>query len=208
VPFYVCSSRSKFFSANRFRAAAALVLPTVLLSLLWWILLPDPALTKEAIAEQVWKQAPVLRRGGPRFKEKATTVRIIMGSNYLGGFPMAALAESSQTLPLHSECFDHNPISIRAKDNEVLLSVRLWAGLNSPAVEIKDNEFTITPTGWDRNLNDNALEIIDDNQNPRLQVVYANEHEIMINGVFPCPEGAIYVDDTGFRGLPRKRLHH
>jgi hypothetical protein len=178
------------------------------MSMVWWLYLPisagPPPRTEPRVA------------GAGRFKERReddTKIGIVMGNNYLGGYPVGLLKKGARTLPIESECLDYNPIAIRVKDDEVLLSVIVWDGVNAAAVKIQDNEFTVKPDGWDRNSSNDALEIVDRDQNPVLQIYYASATVIVINGIFPCPKSVLYSDEKslkmlakGDRGQPLKRL--
>jgi hypothetical protein len=72
--------------------------------------------------------------------------------------------------------------------------------------EIRDNEIAVTPTLWDKNFNDTALEIVDENLMPRLQLIYRNPGNVMINGIFNVPGGVLAVEEMSIEYYPPHKL--
>ena len=59
-------------------------------------------------------------------------------------------------------------------------------------IEIKHNEFSRPPTGWDRNFDDDALEFINQAGIPIFQLVYGTT-EVKMMGIFSLGSGGYLV---------------
>jgi hypothetical protein len=81
------------------------------------------------------------------------------------------------------------------EDGRLYVDTSLYSGPSLPPVEIKDNNFIVRPTNWDRNFDDTALEIVDENLLPRLQLIYKNPHTVILNGIF------VFHSDSGKTGV-------
>lgn len=156
-------------------------------------------------------------RTGPNnqypFREKpAETVVFIFGSNIIQ-MPRAVLREGPRFIPLQNVLGDplFNSVSVYLKDDKPLVDVKMWGGGGDKGdeyeIEVAQNEFSIRPSDWDRNFNDHAFEVVDQNVRPILQVYYKTTNEIVINGVFRSLLHMVYAsDETGveMRLIPKK----
>lgn len=68
-----------------------------------------------------------------------------------------------------------------------------------PVIEIKRNQYKKVPPGWDVNSTPVALEIVNEKQEPIFHLIYKSPSEVMIEGVFPHPEGYYVIDRHGQR---------
>jgi hypothetical protein len=82
-------------------------------------------------------------------------------------------------------------------NEKLYVNTVLYGDANLPAVEITDNQFRNIPPQWDKNFNNTALEIVDENLTPRLQLVYKSPRNVVINGIFKIPHGLIIMEETG-----------
>jgi hypothetical protein len=57
-------------------------------------------------------------------------------------------------------------------------------GSNTSLVQIKNNEFVVANPLIQKNFNEKALEVADDNGSPLLQVIQESANELRINGIF------------------------
>lgn len=134
----------------------------------------------------------------PTFREKSDTVVITVGT-VSQHVPLDAL--EGRSIPFAVSAFgeSYNPIHIGLKDGKPFVDVTVWAGHNEPAVEIKQNEFTVRPLNWDSNTTKTALEVVDDKGDPVLQVYYRNPYRISVSGKFTHPSGDwVFATDGGF----------
>jgi hypothetical protein len=70
-------------------------------------------------------------------------------------------------------------------DCRVYADVTLWpekAGMD--VVHVIHNRFKVTPPDWDWNADDTALEVVDAQKFPRLQITYRTPMDITLNGLF------------------------
>jgi len=74
---------------------------------------------------------------------------------------------------------DGDDITARFVNNELLIDARLGAKL-----ELKNNELRHLPKGWDTNLDERALEIVNENGNAVFQLVYGASSDAIVNGIF------------------------
>ncbi len=88
------------------------------------------------------------------------------------------------------------PFQIHTVGDKVVIDTTIW-GWPLPPVEIVNNNFKVRPTNWDRNSNENALEVVDENSKPRLQVIRVNLSHYRIEGIFPLPSGGAYLAGNG-----------
>jgi hypothetical protein len=94
-----------------------------------------------------------------------------------------------------------SPFTLRQSGDALAVDVKVWGGPNAPyPIEIANNNFVVRPLDWDRNSNDSALEIVDEDAKPMFQLVYLTPEHILIKGIFPMPDGEFLVaDDDGVR---------
>jgi len=88
------------------------------------------------------------------------------------------------------------------ENGKLYVNTILYGDSPFAAVDIKHNEFVVRPSRWDRNFDETALEIVDENLLPRLQLVYKNPHNIVINGIFKFQGGLILMEETGMTVNP------
>ena len=89
------------------------------------------------------------------------------------------------------------PVRIHIKDDVPYCDVTLWGGQRKPPVEVKENEFSVTPSGWDRNFTTNALEVVDEKGVPIFQMIRKTQTHYVANGYFVFPGGIVVATDKG-----------
>jgi hypothetical protein len=67
-------------------------------------------------------------------------------------------------------------------DEKVKVTARLFAGPGAQPVEIVNNEVKVP--SWDTNYNESALEIVNEDLEPVLQIIYTRPRSVNITGVF------------------------
>lgn len=136
------------------------------------------------------KTNPILKQ--PTFREKVDEVYFSAGSVIVSQ-PFVKLKQS----PLELFRFGQSILLGYVKENKPYVDVQVYGGISFPSVEIKQNEFT-KPPNWDSNSNDNALEIINEKQEPVFQLYYKDSSHIVINGIFPSDNGSfVFVSEEG-----------
>jgi hypothetical protein len=148
----------------------------------------------------------------PRFEPALTpNVRINSGSVVIGllrsslincpPYKPGALCPFPLTIPMPLNLGGFDPISVCVDNNRVFVNVRLSDDRPSGnEAEIIHDHFTIQPTNWDRNFDEEAFEAVDKNQQPVLQLIYRSPSEILVRGVF-IVRGAVWVlTENGLMG--------
>jgi hypothetical protein len=120
---------------------------------------------------------------GPRFHEVASTFTLTVGHDG----------------PSFSADFHNNLVNLggfvpfrlsKAADGSIGVNVKVWGGTpNTSIIEINGDDVVIRPPNWDRNMNDNALEIVDQDANPVFQLIRLRPSHFLITGIFPVPGG-------------------
>ena len=91
----------------------------------------------------------------------------------------------------------HSPMQVHGMDlfkvyllnGHFYVDTTLYAGHNVPSVKIERNEVAMDNPYLDRNFTDRALEVVDQNGVPLLQMIFETDRQIVINGVFLSPDG-------------------
>jgi hypothetical protein len=124
---------------------------------------------------------PALNLEQPTFREKTEVVAVSVGG-MTTQYPYSRLAsqEGVSVSPLSMAGFE--PIRLHIKDGKLYADINTTDGVAT--VEIAENEFVVRPHDWDRNANQNALEVVDRNHRPVIQLIYESPTRIRINGVF------------------------
>lgn len=95
------------------------------------------------------------------------------------------------------------PLKIRLEQARMLVSAFLTDAQGRMVAQIVDNEWQINPDNhYDRNFDNNALEVIDKQRIPALQIVLSEENAVYIGGVFNFPSGRAVVTPNGFLWNP------
>ncbi len=162
---------------------------------------PIPKLPKEKIAANADPQ--------PTFQEHVREVTFTFGTN--GVTYKMTKDLSPRPLPIVFGGIK-SPI-LYVVDRKPYIDVEIYGGHGESVVTVKRNQF-IKPHNWDSNSNDTALEIVDENQQPVLQLYYRTPSHIVINGVFLGQSGQIltatddatYIETVGGERRQIKRI--
>jgi hypothetical protein len=123
-----------------------------------------------------------------------------------GGVHVSVLTDSlrkGDAIPI--KMGDFIPIRGHFRGDILYCDVTLWGGPDEPPVEIKNNEFVVRRSDWDRNFSENAFEVVNDQGLPMLQVIRKTPSHWVVNGVFTSAAGVLIATDkgTGFAGNVR-----
>jgi hypothetical protein len=131
----------------------------------------------------------------PRFSEKVEHVFFSLGENGITmGYSKAAL-EKAPNEPFLLNNF--RPVKVYVKNEMPYVDVKVYGGSEFPPLEIKDNKILNKPPSWDFNSNDRAMEIVNENHVPMYQFYYKTPSHIVLNGIFPFPNGLILASEKG-----------
>jgi hypothetical protein len=93
---------------------------------------------------------------------------------------------------------DFVPVKVHLDDGIIYCDVTIWGGFMGPPIEIVHNEFRITPPNWDRNFSANALEVVDERNEPIFQLIRKTPNHYVMNGLMALPDGSfILATDNG-----------
>lgn len=164
---------------------------------LWFLFFPCLILSSLAVTllwqRLIWdeQQSPDLEE--PTFREKTEVVKFSLGG---GGITVGYRPSDLETQP--REPFDFagfKPVRLYVKDGKLRADVTVFGGPGEPSIEVRGNEFVVRPTGWDRNSNKTALEIVNQSRVPVFQLIHKSSSHIVVNGIFPYPGGLILANE-------------
>ncbi len=113
-----------------------------------------------------------------------------------GGNVMGLPAESLTKAPFEPfYVFGLKPFKMHVKDG--VLYVDFTAVGPKGSIKVVDNEFTVSSPDWDKNSNDRAFEVVDQNGLPVFQMVRNGIDKITVKGIFLMPGGVLIGDDKG-----------
>lgn len=108
---------------------------------------------------------------------------------------------------------DLDGVFASVSDGQILVDADVFTKPNDPPMRIRRNEITNRPLrgpererGWDKNYsqNNSAIEIVNEEGVPVFQIIYLDEAQVVINGVFVRGERITVLDNGqthfGFKG--------
>jgi len=89
--------------------------------------------------------------------------------------------------------------------NHLYVDVSVYRGPGLPAVTVKKGIVTVDLPGWDRNSNQSAFEVVNENGIPVFQMVYLTPSDISIRGLLVFSSGfVIAANETAAVTNPRE----
>ena len=144
----------------------------------------------------------------PTFQEESEDVSFSLGEHGFTDTQRISDLKKGPHMP-----FDlgggYSPVTVSFKGGVLLYDIKFWGGTGKPPIEVKNNKFTVRVPEWDRNFNASAFEVVDSNNVPILQVIRKTPTHIIVNGIFPLPDGLLLpagpngAIPTGVRSVPR-----
>jgi hypothetical protein len=116
----------------------------------------------------------------PTFRELVKTVDFTLGDE---GHKWSASFEEMKHAPYPLSIMGFTPIKLYVEERRLFADVTILDSPSSP-IEVRHNEYVVRPTGWDKNSDSSALEIVDADLNPVFQMIYSSNYSILINGIF------------------------
>ncbi|MGO8667648.1 MAG: hypothetical protein ACLQUW_05730 [Desulfobaccales bacterium] len=150
---------------------------------------------KKRIKSQSMAEQPPTTLEQPTFREKIEKVTIGIGNNSMVYDINILRQQKVNPLTLGGYC----PITAYVEGDKLFADVTIYGGSGKPPIEIAHNEFVVRPPLWDKNSNKDALEVVDENNNPVFQIIYRSQSQVIINGIFPYPGGRVVL--SGEEGM-------
>lgn len=144
----------------------------------------------EALAGKLQAQQ---HRESPTFSEQIDTAVFKLGSNS-ATYSIEALRRVS-VRPFNLLGF--TPL-LHVEGERLFVDVALWRSRNEPAVLLIHDKLENRPPDWDMNSTNQALEVVDQKQNPVFQLIYERPSRVSIKGIFHLPNGGVVsIGDDG-----------
>lgn len=140
---------------------------------------------------------PECGTGAPRsegFSEKETGIYTV----FLGGITLSFNREDLENKvinPLMS--YGVSPFKIYVRGGKFFVDASVYSGAGEGVVEVKQNEFALKDSNWDRNFTDRAVEVVDQYGSPRFQMVFESPSKVRVNGVFPVEGNEVLILSPG-----------
>lgn len=131
----------------------------------------------------------------PEFSEYIDNFSFSMEGKGTSTFSKGQLEEEPQKLFLVN---NYSPVKVYIKNNNLYADVRIYGGNGSPPIEIIQNKLFNKPPNWDFNSDQYALEVVDEKNSPIYQFIYKTPSHIVLNGIFPFPNGLILTNEVAF----------
>jgi len=97
---------------------------------------------------------------------------------------------------------ENKPVKLYVQGDRLFADVTVSAGVGQPSIEIRRNEFTVRVPGWDKNSDQQALEIVNAQHQPVFQMIYLNNFHVQVNGFLTFPGGMVVGHNGGMTSNP------
>jgi hypothetical protein len=137
------------------------------------------------------------------FGEKSEFVTISLGTISVQ-LPSSTLETGATVEPFTFDAY--KPIKFYMDHGKLFADITVYGGQGQPPIEVRHNTLNVRSTGsFDRNFDSSALEVVDSDRSPVLQLIYRTPYRIAVNGIFPIPDGRIIIasEDGTMIGAPR-----
>jgi hypothetical protein len=74
-------------------------------------------------------------------------------------------------------------------------------------IQFTENTIERIPPGWDTNADDNAVELVDQNGLPRLQIIQSGDYDVYLNTVLSGEKQAMVFKDNRLEMKPSNALN-
>jgi hypothetical protein len=125
----------------------------------------------------------------PAFHQRLETVEVNMGG-MANHCDRKLLERTRQVLDTGSI---HRPVRLHMEKDRPFFDAVVCGRTGTPIVKVEDNVVTRLPKGWDHNRDSSAMEIVDEEGFPVLQIVLKDESHFEVLGRFHAPDGPLYV---------------
>jgi len=141
------------------------------------------------LQQKVWESKPTATPAldEPTFVEHPDHIEFSFGA---GGIRVIQSIERLEKEPFQPLMINGvAPFELYVSKGKLFVDTALWSGPDKPLIEIKHNEFTVRAFGWDRNSDNQALEIVDDRKRVMFQLIYDAPYKVTVNGIVPTNAG-------------------
>jgi len=140
---------------------------------------------------------PILKR--PTFQQTPERFSVSIGGNTTMATRVALEHAPIEVTP---EVNKLRPVLMYVRNGTLFVDVTFYRPELPFAFEIKNNNYDVIPPDCELNSNEVALEIIDRNRVPILQIIYETPTHIVVNGLFGLPpdgSSSLVIDQKGIR---------
>jgi hypothetical protein len=180
---------------------------------------PEPEPPSEGPMQSApWAPGATEDSSPPRFSERVDKLFVSIGGNIVevpntdgvrvalfgvsntGGIGLGGMGFANPTAGGTTTAFREGgtiPAVAFTRDHQLFIDAEIFGGPGQPAMHVRHNQLSDRPPRWDRNTdNKHALEIINEQGLPVLQIIYADEGHATIKGIFVNGE-AVAIADNG-----------
>lgn len=128
----------------------------------------------------------------PTFKEALGDFVVVLGGHVHRISKLSTKGNPARIAPFG----DSRSITAYVEGGKLYVDALLYYAPDEPPLELTHNELGGTPRKWDRNFDDSALEIVDENLVPRFQLIYKDARTVLVRGVFQFQRGAVVFEEN------------
>jgi hypothetical protein len=129
----------------------------------------------------------------PAFRENVEQIIFSLGG---GGVHAGYMPERLRQGPVEPFSIGgYSPVTLRMAKDTILLTVKVWSARGQSPIEVINNEFVVRPPQWDKNSTAKALEVVNEKGLPVFQLIRQTSSHLIVNGVFPFPNGMFIATD-------------
>ncbi|MFC2022904.1 hypothetical protein ACFLTL_01935 [Chloroflexota bacterium] len=82
-------------------------------------------------------------------------------------------------------------IDMYVKDGKLYVDADVSDGISDYPIEIRGFSFLVNPENWDKNYDNNAFEVVNQEGKPVFQFILESQYSFILRGVFPIPGGGV-----------------
>ncbi|HZE64307.1 MAG TPA: hypothetical protein VE056_10520 [Pyrinomonadaceae bacterium] len=174
----------------------AVIFAGIGLTLALWILI-GVILNQISVNKQGITNTPILKH--PTFQQTPERFSVSAGGNTTMATKVALEGTPIEVTP---EINKLKPVLMYVRNGTLFVDVTFYRPELPYPFEIKNNNYDVIPPDCELNSNEVALEIVDRNKVPILQIIYETPTHIVVNGLFGLPpngSSSLVVDQKGIR---------
>jgi len=159
--------------------------------------MPLPTLPATLVPEASKTEEPQ-RKENSTFRDDPDYFIVAAAGNSMNVGP-----QNNSSTPQHIARLDELYVDAFVDNGQLKLNIGLqMGGVWGSPVSLQANTLKMEQPDWDRNYDDSAVEVIDDHQIVRLQVIYITPHSVEVYGVFATVRGDLMLlTPNGFTPL-------
>ena len=87
--------------------------------------------------------------------------------------------------------FNDMKIDMYVMGGRLYIDADVSDGFSEYVVQIRGYSFLVNPENWDKNFDNNAFEVVNQDWKPVFQLILESQYNIIIYGIFPIPGGGV-----------------